>query len=104
MHRVLTQLNQQASPFKDDETRDSVFTRQMLDVYRDAEAIKNFATHKKAKLYDSEVLSFLKTMEVGPKHPDAVTLKKVNDGELKKDSKAMHDYLVRRLNDVPHLL
>jgi hypothetical protein len=43
-------------------------------------------------------------MEKGPKHPDAVTLKKVHEGELSKDSKALHDYLVKRLNDVPHLL
>lgn len=53
MHRVLTQLNEQASPFKDDNTRDSVFTREMLDIYRDAEAIKHNATRKQAKLYDS---------------------------------------------------
>jgi len=39
MHRVLTQLNQQASPFKDDHTKDSIFTREMLDIYRDAEAV-----------------------------------------------------------------
>jgi hypothetical protein len=37
---MLTQLNQQASPFKDDATKDSVFTREMLDVYRSADALK----------------------------------------------------------------
>jgi hypothetical protein len=43
-------------------------------------------------------------MEVGKKHPDAVMLKKVHAGELEKDSKAIHEYLVRKLNEVPHLL
>ena len=104
MHRVLTQLNSQASPFKDDATRDSIFTREMLDLYRNAEAIKENATRKQAKLYDTRVHSLLKNMEVGPKHPDALTLKMVDDGDLKRDSKAMHEYLVKRLNAVPHLL
>ena len=104
MHRALTQLNQQASPFKDDRTRDSVFTREMLDIYRNAEAVKLNATPKKAKLYDNQVLSFLKQMEKGEKHPDTQMLSKVHSGELKDNSKEMHDYLVRRLNEVPHLL
>lgn len=76
----------------------------MLDIYRNAEAVQNNATPKQARLYDNQVHSFLKMMEKGPKHPDAVTLKKVHEGELSKDSKALHDYLVKRLNDVPHLL
>lgn len=74
----------------------------MLDIYREAESIKNHATKKQAKLYDTRVHSFLKNLEMGANHPDAKLLKMVEEGELKKDSKEMHDYLVRRLNDVPH--
>lgn len=73
----------------------------MLDIYRDAETLKTHATKKQARLYDTQVHSFLKTMATGPKHPDAVLLSKVHEGELKHDSKAMHDYLIRRLNEVP---
>jgi hypothetical protein len=76
----------------------------MLDIYRDAETIKMQATKKNARLYDTQVHSFLKNMQVGPKHPDAVMLNKVHEGELNRDSKAMHNYLVKKLNDVPHLL
>lgn len=53
MHRVLTQLNEQASPFRDDRTKNSEFTREMLDIYRDAEAVQNNATRKQARLYDT---------------------------------------------------
>ena len=76
----------------------------MLDIYRNAEAVKINATDKKAKLYDNQTLSFLKKMEKGPKHPDAKMLNKVVAGKLKDDSKELHDYLVKRLNEVPHLL
>jgi hypothetical protein len=40
-------------------------------------------------------------MSDGAKHPDAVMLSKIHAGELTRDSKAMNDYLVRKLNEVP---
>lgn len=43
-------------------------------------------------------------MEKGDKDADAVMLKQVHDGKLKQDSKALHNYLVKKLNEVPHLL
>ena len=43
-------------------------------------------------------------MERGEKDADAVMLKQVNDGQVEKDSKALHNYLVKKLNEVPHLL
>lgn len=63
MHRILTQLNQQASPFKDDYTRDSVFTREMLDIYRNAEELRNNSTYKQIKMDEDKVFSFLKKMD-----------------------------------------
>jgi len=43
-------------------------------------------------------------MEKGDKDADAIMLKQVRDGKLKEESKAMHYYLVKKLNEVPHLL
>ena len=56
-------MNQQASPFKDDHTRDSVFTREMLDIYRNAEELRNNSTFKQIKMDENKVFSFLKKMD-----------------------------------------
>ena len=56
-------MNQQASPFKDDYTRDSVFTREMLDIYRNAEELRNNSTYKQIKMDEDKVFSFLKKMD-----------------------------------------
>ena len=35
--RVMKTLNEEISPFRDDETRDSLYVREMLDLYRTAD-------------------------------------------------------------------
>ena len=50
LKRMITQLNAEFSPFKDEEKRDSLFLREMLDNYRKAEDFKKSTTTKQIML------------------------------------------------------
>lgn len=63
------QVNAELSPFKDDETRDSLFMREMIDHYRKTEAFSDSTTPRQIERNDKSVHAFLKQMEVGD-HPD----------------------------------
>ena len=94
-------VNAELSPFKDDEQRDSVFMREMLDHYRTYEDFDESTSERQIERHSFDVHSYLKQMEVGSKHKDAKLLKRLQDGEIKRDNKKMNEYLVRRLQAVP---
>jgi len=40
-------------------------------------------------------------MESGESHPDAETLRQLQEGIIKKDDAKVKNYLIKRLNDIP---
>ena len=74
----------------------------MLDLYRTSVSLKEGSTARGVKRNPSKVHSFLKNLEMGATDPDAKILEKVHQGNLKPSDKSMHDYHIRKLNDVPH--
>ena len=55
MQRMVTQLNRELSPFKDEGKQDSLFLRQMLDNYRKVEDFERSTTTKKIVMNDRKV-------------------------------------------------
>jgi len=101
-HKLLCQVNSEASPFRDDDKRDSALTREMLDLYRTSVSLKENSTARGVHRDPAKVHSFLKTLEMGATDPDSKILEHVHNGDLKMTDKPMHDYLVKKLNEVPH--
>ena len=63
--RMLKQLNQELSPFKDDATRDSQFVKEMLGHYKMTEEFQKATTSKQILKNDKKVHHYLKEMESG---------------------------------------
>ena len=63
-------VNQELSPFKDEEKKDSVFMREILDHYRKMEDFENSTTDRQILRQDKTVHAYLKQMESGARHPD----------------------------------
>jgi len=62
--RIMGQVNAELSPFKDEETRDSLFMREMIDHYRKTEDFKDSTTDRQIERNDKTVHAYLKQMEV----------------------------------------
>ena len=75
MKRMVTQLNTEFSPFKDDDKKDSIFLREILDNYRAAEEFQRSTTNKQIERNDTKVHEYLKIMESGESHPDTETIR-----------------------------
>ena len=73
-HRMMGTLNAELSPFKDQEARDSVFMREMLDHYRKMEDFQDSTSDRQIERQDKSVHAYLKEMEVGSRHRDTKTL------------------------------
>jgi hypothetical protein len=56
-------VNAELSPFKDDEARDSVFMREMLDHYRKMDDFKDSTSDRQIERNDTTVHAYLKNME-----------------------------------------
>ena len=52
---MITQLNSEMSPFRDEDKRDSLFLREMLDNYRKAEEFERSTTDKNIARNDTKV-------------------------------------------------
>ena len=72
--RMMGAVNAELSPFKDEEARDSLFMREMLDHYRRMEDFEQSTTDRQIERTDTTVHAYLKQMEVGARHKDAKTL------------------------------
>lgn len=64
-HRMMGTLNAELSPFKDEEARDSVFMREMLDHYRKMEDFEVSTSDRQIERNDTSVHAYLKEMESG---------------------------------------
>lgn len=98
--RMLKTLNQELSPFKDEETRDSSFVREMLAHYKTAETFHASTTHKQVLRNDTQVHHYLKVMESGEGHKDAKMLKELHEGKINRDAEELKEYLTKRLQTV----
>ena len=72
--RTMGAVNAELSPFKDEETRDSLFMREMLDHYRKMEDFEQSTSDRQIERYDTTVHAYLKQMESGVRDPDTRTL------------------------------
>lgn len=61
--RIMGTVNAELSPFKDDEARDSVFMREMLDHYRKMDDFKDSTSDRQIERNDTTVHAYLKNME-----------------------------------------
>ena len=68
-------VNAELSPFKDDEKRDNVFMREILEHYRKMEDFEVSTSDRQIVRQDLAVHSYLKRMEVGKKSADAELLR-----------------------------
>ena len=100
-HRVIGELNMEMSPFKDEDTRDSLFMRELLDMYRTTEDFKAVSTDRQIERKDKLVHHYLKVMESGDAHPDTKTLQELRDGDIEETNEAVERYLCKRLQNVP---
>ena len=66
--RLMGAMNAELSPFKDEETKDSHFMREMLDHYRKMEDFELSTSDRQIERNDTTVHSYLKQMEVGSRH------------------------------------
>ena len=94
---VIKKLNHELSPFRDEETRDKVFVRKMLDTYRHMEEFAEVTTNKQLWRNDKKLHSYLKEMEVGSTHADAQTVRDVYEGAMEVDNVKMKNYLIKKL-------
>ena len=101
LHRLLGKVNAELSPFKDEDQRDSLFMREMLDHYRKFEDFDVSTSDRQIERNSEEVHSYLKQMEVGSEHADAKLLKSLQEGEIKRENKRINSYLVKRLQAIP---
>ena len=72
----MKRLNQELSPFKDDELRDEKFIRQMWQEYKKWDHYQKSTTPRQAKLETAKVVSYLRTMNDGADSQDAINLNK----------------------------
>lgn len=100
-NRMMGKVNEELSPFKDDDARDSVFMRDILEHYRVMEDFKTSTSDRQIERNDTSVHAYLKQMEVGEKHMDAKTLRKLQKNEIDKDNLKVKQYLTRRLQEIP---
>ena len=98
---VIRKLNSELSPFRDEETRDQVFVRKMLDTYRHMEEFEEVTTDKHLLRNDRKLHTYLKEMEVGAGHDDAKTVRAVHEGTMELENKKMKDYLIKKLQQAP---
>ena len=75
--------------------------REMLDHYRKTEDFEDSTTDRQIERNDTTVHAYLKQMEVGESHPDTKTLQKLQKGSVEREDKAVQEYLVRRLQNIP---
>ena len=94
---MVSQLNAEFSPFKDQENVDSKFVTEMLDLYRKTEDFQESTSKRRIKNQEKKVHSYLKVMESGELHPDTQTIMDVQRGALAEDSLKMKKYLMKRL-------
>lgn len=73
----------------------------MLDNYRRTEDFARSTTDRQILRHDTKVHEYLKIMESGESHPDAETLRQLQEGIIKKDDAKVKNYLIKRLNDIP---
>ena len=100
--RIMGQVNSELSPFKDEETRDSLFMREMLDHYRKTEDFKDSTSDRQVERNDKSVHAYLKQMEVKSSgDEDLKTLQSLQEGEIRRDHEKVQEYLVRRLQNMP---
>lgn len=85
--RVMGVVNQELSPFKDEEKKDSAFMREMLDHYRKMEDFESSTTDRQILRHDSAVHAYLKQMEMGRKHPDTKLLQQYQEASTEQDDK-----------------
>ena len=97
-------MNAELSPFKDEETRDSLYMREMLDHYRKVEDFEVSTSERQVERNDTTVHAYLKEMEVGSRHADTKTLQKLQKGAIEKENQIVQEYLVRRLQKIPKAL
>lgn len=100
-HRMMNKVNEELSPFKDDDAKDSVFMRDILEHYRVMEDFETSTSDRQIERNDTTVHAYLKHMESGPKHMDTKTLKKLQRNEIDKDNLRVKQYLTRRLQEIP---
>ncbi len=98
--RMLKSLNKEMSPFLDDETKDSMLARDLLDKYRVAEEFDVVTTQKQIKRETHKVHAYLKTIESGEGHNDTRLLSQVNEGLLDPQDPQVKKYLTKRYHVV----
>ena len=62
LRRLMGNLNAELSPFKDEDTRDSLFMREMLDHYRKMEDFEASTSDRQIERNDTTVHAYLKQM------------------------------------------
>lgn len=99
--RLMGAMNAELSPFKDEETKDSHFMREMLDHYRKMEDFELSTSDRQIERNDTTVHSYLKQMELGSRHQDSKLLSKLQEGAIEKDDALVKQYLRKRLQSIP---
>ena len=96
VQRTINRLNQEFSPFKDDDSRDPAFVRDMWNYYTQKTNLENVFTKKNMDKNPEKVHAVLKRMQLGEEHPDAQTLIDLAEGE--GDDQKVKDYFIKTLH------
>ena len=70
------------SPLRDEETKDSVFIRDMWQQYTKKSTFDEITTKDEIRRNAEKVHAYLKAMESGAEHPDAKTLREYAEGQI----------------------
>ena len=93
----MKRINQELSPFRDDETHDPDYIRAMWTKYTQLSALRSQSSQKKINQDLPRVAAFVKQLEVGTEHPDFQVLDEYAQGNLTFDDKQVRDYYIQQL-------